>query len=178
MQSIPDDPNAVVEMAIKFEIEGHRILQQAKEASSEPLAIATFEFLANEELKHIEIIKEYSKTLEGAKKWNPDMLKGLTLAGASTGIRGIFERFGAQFEEAGTAPDQRMEVYKVAMDMERRGYDFYSSASEKSTDKKSQNLYRFLAGEEMRHFRIIQDTHDFLDHPDGFFAIEERWMQI
>ena len=178
MQNIPDDPNAVVEMAIKFEIEGHKILQQAKKASTEPLAIATFEFLANEELKHIEIIEDYAKTLEGAKEWSPDMLKELTLAGASAGIRGIFERFGAQFEEATTAPEQRMEVYKVAMDMERRGYDFYKTASEKSSNEQSRSFFSFLAGEEMRHFRIIQDTHDFLDNPDGFFSIEERWMQI
>jgi rubrerythrin len=177
MHNIPDDPKAVVETAIANEIEGHKILENAKESSTDPLARATFEFLASEELHHIELIKDYSRVLAGDKSWNPDALQETSLATAAAGVRGIFERFASEFESATTSDDQRLEIYKVAMDMEHRGYDFYSGAARKMTDEDSRKLFEFLAKEEQRHFKMIQDTHDFLDQPDGILAMEERWMQ-
>jgi rubrerythrin len=177
MQDIPDNPDAVIDTAIANEIEGHKILLRGKETANEPLARATFEFLANEELKHIRIIKEYSESIAGVRAWDPSSLEETTLSDAGSSIHGIFERFAAQFEAAGTAEDERLEVYRVAMDMERRGFDFYSRAADKASDERARTLYRFLAGEEQRHFRIIQDTHDFLEQPDALLAMEERWMQ-
>lgn len=177
MHDIPDDPKAVVATAITNEIEGHKILQQSKEASRTPLARATFEFLANEELRHIELIKEFAESLAEGKQWNPASLKETSLAEAGEGVRGIFARFATQFEEVRTSDDERLEVYKVAMDMERRGHDFYKGAAEMVSDTDAKALFRFLAGEERRHFQMIQDTHDFLEQPDALLAMEERWMQ-
>jgi rubrerythrin len=177
MQNIPDDPKAIMEAAIANEIEGHKILQRGRQAVSNPLTKATFQFLANEELKHIELIKEFSQSLSGIKSWDPSSLREITLAEAGASIRGIFERFATQFEEAGTADDERMEVYEIAMDMERQGHDFYKRAANKVNDEQTKKLLLFLANEEIRHFTMIQDTHDFLKHPDGILAMEERWMQ-
>jgi rubrerythrin len=177
MSTIPNDPNAIVEAAIVNEIEGHRILEQGKKAANTPLAKATFEFLANEELKHIDLIKDFAKTLEGVKEWDPSELKELSLSEAGRHIRGIFERFGAQFEEVAATDNERLETYKVAMDMEHRGHDFYAKAAEQVTDERAKKLFQYLADEEVKHFEIIQDTHDFLAQPDAILAMEERWMQ-
>lgn len=175
---IPNDPAAIVDAAIANELEGHKILHRGKEAADNPLAKATFEFLAGEEIKHIEIIKNFAREMAGGGHGQQLDMKRTTLAEAGAAIKGIFERFGQQFEEAGTAPDQRMDVYETAMDMERRGYEFYSTAAGKVTDPKAKAMFEFLAAEEQRHFQMIQDTHDFLEQPDALLAMEERWMQI
>lgn len=177
MHNIPDEPSAVAEMAMTNELEGRRILEQAKESANDPLAKATFEFLATEELHHIELIKEFGASLTGEAMLDTDQLKTTPLAEAAKEVRGIFERFATQFETTGQTDHERLEVYSVAMDMERRGFDFYSGAAAKMKDENSRKLFEFLASEEQRHFRMIQDTHDFLEHPDGLMAMEERWMQ-
>lgn len=176
--NIPNDPRAVVETAIAYEIEGRAILERGKESANNPLAKATFEFLANEEIKHIEHIKEFAKSLDGAGEWNPGDMQEIKLSDAATQIKGIFERFETQFEEVSASDDERLEVYKVAMDMESRGHNFYSKAAETTTNEQAKKLFTFLAGEEQKHFQMIQDTHDFLAMPDAFLAMEERWMQI
>jgi rubrerythrin len=173
-----EDPSAVLETAIANEMEGHRILQRGREAATEPLAKATFEFLANEELKHIEIIRDFAKTLDGVTPWDESVLKGGSLSDAFKHVRSIFERFGAQFEAVSASDHERLEIYEVAMDMERRGYEFYSRAAQQASDERARRLFSFLAGEEQRHFQMIQDTHDFLQEPDALLAMEERWMQI
>lgn len=177
MQNVFSDPNAVLETAIANEIEGRNILIKGKDTAETPLAKATFQFLADEELKHIELIKDFSKTLAGVKPWDSEKLEELNLSEAGSQIRSIFERFATQFEEVNTADDERLEIYRVAMDMERRGYEFYSKAAESAEDPRAKELYAFLASEEQRHFQMIQDTHDFLEQPDGLLAMEERWMQ-
>ena len=63
-----------------------------------------------------------------------------------------------------------------AIKSERYGHDFYEKAAELAHDPTARKLYQFLAGEEQKHFEIIQDTHDFLKQPDAFMAVEEQWM--
>lgn len=176
--NVPDDPNDIMDAAIANEIEGYNILQRGKRTANDPLARATFEFLANEELKHIEIIKEFTGSITGIRSWSPDSLKERSIQDAGSNIRNIFERFAVQFEETNTSDEERLEVYRIAMDMERRGYEFYTQAADKVSSEHAKKIFRFLAGEETRHFQIIQDTHDFLEQPDAILAMEERWMQI
>ena len=176
MQNIPNDPQAIMEAAIANEIESHKILQRGKncrQSSSQ----SYFRVLANEELKHIELIKDFSQVIAGIKKWDPESLQETTLSDAGNGIRGIFEQFAHQYEEVSIADDERLQIYQVAMDMERRGYDFYTKAADKVQDERAKKLLQFLASEEIRHFQIIQDTHSFLQQPDAILAMEERWMQ-
>jgi|YelNatPaOPRAMG01_1025707.scaffolds.fasta_scaffold12976_3 rubrerythrin len=177
MTNIPEDPNAVLEMAIANEIEGRNILLNGRDSSLTPLGKSTFEFLANEELKHIELIKEFAKTLNGVEEWDANKMKSVSFAEAGARIKGIFERFASQFESVSQSDNERLETYQVAMDMEKRGYDFYSEAAEKASDERSKALFKFLAGEEEKHYTMIQDTYEFLKHPDSILAMEERWMQ-
>lgn len=177
MHNIPNGLKSIIEAAITNEIEGHKILNMGKESASNPLAQATFEFLANEELKHIELIREFADALDTNTTWDQERIREIALDENGHIIRGIFERFATQFEEVATADDERLEIYRVAMDMERRGHDFYTRAASKVSDERARTLFEFLAEEETKHFQIIQDTHDFLQQPDAILATEERWMQ-
>ena len=175
MADIPDDAEQVLEMALQNELRAKEILEGAKENVENPLAKATFDFLANEELKHIAIIKQFAAGVSGEQEL--DMAE-LTTLEAKQQIRSIFERFRVAFEEVSATDQPRLETYRVAMDMERAGHDFYRRAAQQASDAKARRLYEFLAGEEIRHFELIQDTHDFLQQPDALLAVEERWMQV
>lgn len=179
MQDIMNDPKAIAETAIANEIEGRAMLERGKNSATTPLAKATFEFLANEELKHIALIKQFAESLTGTTKWCTDDLgEGLDINQACTIIKHLNERYGTEFETVGGLVDERLKVYQVAMDMERQGYAFYSNAAKHATNEQARELCQFLADEEAKHFEILQDTHDFLQQPDALLAMEERWMQI
>jgi rubrerythrin len=173
-----NDPKEVLEMALQNELKGREILIGAKDNVQNPLAKATFDFLASEELKHIDIINQFAASLDGAETPDVDALSALTAPDAKEHIKSIFERFRVAFEAVGATDQPRLETYRVAEDMERQGHDFYSRAAEQATDEKAKKLYQFLAEEEIRHFELIQDTHDFLQQPDALMAVDERWMQI
>jgi len=172
-----NDPREVLEMALHNELKAREILQNARETVDNPLARATFDFLADEELKHIDIISKFAESLAGVGQFDEKDLLSTTTSEAKGRIKSIFERFRVQFEEVGAGDQPRLETYRVAMDMERRGHDFYKRAAEETADGEARKLYAFLAGEETRHFELIQDTHDYLQQPDALMAVEERWMQ-
>lgn len=178
MSIISNDPKEVAESALRYEAEGYKILSDAKTAATDALSQATFGFLAAQELTHVEAIKAFTGMISGDGEFDLNAIANpLTEEDAKQEIKGIFAQFKDRFDQA-AAQETRLDVYEVAMDMERRGHEFYSDAALKSTDAVSKKLYEFLAAEEQKHFDIIQDTHDFLKQPDAFMAVEERWMQF
>lgn len=177
MEMLSNDPKSVAETALLYEAEGHKILVEAGTQATDPLSKATFEFLANQEIKHMEAIKAFASSLDGKGEFDTEALTETSVAQACTEIKGIFTKFKDEFDEA-AACATRLDVYDIAMDMERRGHDLYADAAKASTDADARKLYQFLANEEVHHFEIIQDTHDFLQQPDAFMAVEERWMQF
>jgi rubrerythrin len=179
MNPMSSNPTEVAEAAMQFELEGRKILIDAGQKAQDPLSKATFQFLADQELKHIEAIKAFAASLAGEGKFDPSALQApLTKLQAREGIKGIFAQFQSKFEATAGQEHERQEVYKVAMDMERRGHDFYESSAERSTDDTSKKLFKWLTGEETNHFEIIQETAEFLKQPDAIMAVQERWMQF
>lgn len=178
MGDILNNPKNVIDAALQFEEEGHRILLDARDKATHPLSKAAFEFLANEELKHIETIKAFAGSLEGVGEFNASTLgTPITKRQAGERIRTIFEKLRERLNSTGReAIEERLDIYDAAMEMERRGYQLYEDIANKSEDETTRKLCRFLAGEEACHFELIQDTREFLKQPDAFMAIEERWM--
>jgi rubrerythrin len=177
MTQIPNDPQKVAEAAMEYELEGRRILCESGEKATDPLSKSTFKFLADQELKHIEAIKSFAKCLSENEEFDVTKIDAVVdKLEARKAIKGIYAEFQPQFEDAACEEEPRLEVYKVAMDMEDHGHDFYAAAAEQATDSASRILYEFLAAEEINHFEIIQETHDFLAQPDAFQAIDEHWM--
>lgn len=178
MESMPNIPTEIAAAALGYEANGHKILVDAEKISNNPLSKATFKFLADQELKHMESIKAFAKSLEGVGSFSSQDFEGpLEMKTARSEIKGIFERFRADFEEA-AAVETRLDIYDTALEMEHHGHDFYKAAAEKSSDETAREFYNFLVSEEDKHFQIIQDTRDYLEQPDAFMAVDERWMQF
>ncbi len=174
MAEIPADPKQVLDMALQNEVQGHKILSDARDICQDKLAKATFDFLAKEELKHIEIIKRFAQTGVASAPLASDTL---SRADAAREIKGIFAQFGWQYEQVASEFNARAEAYRTAMEMERHGHHFYHQAAENAQDPEVKKFFDFLAAEEVRHFEILQDSLDFLEQPDAMLALEERWMQ-
>jgi len=175
---VSNNSTEVAESAINYELEGRKILSDAEEKAVDPLSKATFRFLADQELRHIEAIKSFAQSLSGEGAFDQELLLPATREYARDQIKGLFAEFKSRFEETSGRDEERQSIYKVALDMEHCGHDFYHAAAEQAADETAKKLYSFLAEEESRHFELIQETATFLKQPDAIMAVEERWMQI
>lgn len=175
---VPSDPKDIIKAALDFEAEGYKIFVDAGEKAVDPLSKATFKFLRDQEVKHIERIEAFATALDGKGDFDPASLGDpMNIVNAKKEIGGIFAQFKEEFEATADNEDERLEIYKTAMKMEIRGHDFYATAADQAKDETSRKIWRFLSDEEAQHYIIMEETFNFLNQPDAFMAVEERWMQ-
>lgn len=48
------------------------------------------------------------------------------------------------------------EVVEIGIQIEKNGYDFYNTLAERTKSPKTEEMYRFLAGEEEKHIAVFQ----------------------
>ena len=66
------------------------------------------------------------------------------------------------------------EALTFALEIEKQSFNHYSQAAEDSEDNETAAVYRFLAGEENKHYIMIDNTLDFIDDPGRWIYEEEN----
>jgi rubrerythrin len=159
-------------MAIDMEKEGHSFYIKTAEKATDKMTKQVFDFLANEELKHIESIKTfYDAEIAGKKTDFDKLLGGRTPEIAKQAIFNLFKNL----EKIVPADKPDMDAYSFARDFEKKGEHFYREAAEKASDADIIKLFQFLVEEEQRHFQMIDDSMAFLENPQEWFHRQEKW---
>ena len=52
------------------------------------------------------------------------------------------------------------EALKIAIEREKSAYEFYKKASEIVKDPGARNMFSFLAEEEVKHIKMLEDEYD------------------
>ena len=130
-------------------------LEHAKDMNDE-LAKKTFIFLANEELKHIEAINEFTKSIKEHETPKVD---------------------GESDDEAikAKATKKEISVYELGLEMELKGYNFYKKASEDAIHPNVKTLFAFLTKEENSHYLLLSNALNYFKSPEEYFQSEEDW---
>ena len=149
----------VFDFAIKMEQDGKGLYEKlAREAKHDGLR-GIFLQLAADEQKHYEIFlalkdqatpvaMKNSTALEHAKSVFADLLAG----------------------KESMVPVGDLDGYRRAMKLEADSFRLYEGAAEKETDKDVRELLLRIAGEEHKHFNILQNICDFVNAPSQYLA--------
>lgn len=172
MESNFKDQKEALQMAIEMEKEGQSFYKKTAEKTSDKMTRQVFEFLANEELKHIEAIKIfYDAEISGKITDFEKVTAGQTPKKARLAIMTLFKGLGDKAPV--NKPD--LDAYNFARDFEKNGEKFYRKAADKAADKNVKKLFEFLVDEEKRHFQMIDDSIAFLENPAEWFHRQEKW---
>jgi len=172
MSHISEEQLAAYKSAIQLEKEGQRFFSDSAKKSQDKLGREVFEFLAKEELKHIESIEGFRKSRREGRSFAMEAV--ISKSGAETlhsGIEKIFKEL--QKEAKPTAAD--LEVYQLGMNFEARGVSFYKKVKEQATDLRAKELFAFLVGEEQKHYKILEDCYNYMENPGEYFHRREGW---
>jgi rubrerythrin len=159
-------------MAIEMEKKGQEFYKMTAERASDKLTRSVFEFLANEELKHIEAIKNfYDAEIAGTKTDFNGTIGNYSPNSAKRAIKRLFD--GLDKKAPADKPD--LEAYRFGRDFEKNGEKFYREAAAEATDPQVKKLFEFLIEEEMRHFQMIDDSLAYLEDSGEWFHRMEKW---
>lgn len=134
--------------------------QQALNNQGHPLEKA-FLILVKEEIKHEELI---SKLLAGS----PPEIDEREVAESGR----LFADLNDFKVEAGFVADQ-LEVFRFAMDMERKTIELYQDMSKEVSEPKVQRIMSFLIKQEKNHLALFEALEKLLQRPKNWVEAAE-----
>ncbi len=157
--------------SIEMEEKGYSFYKDTAGKTADPLARQIFDFLAAEELHHIEAIKEFYNNYNAGKAQNVDQFIKSIGSLKSKAITNLFKTLAEGVPIAGG----ELDAYKFGIDFERKGEAFYKKAEAEVLDADAKRLYSFLVGEERRHAKILESCLLYFENPAEFFHQREQW---
>lgn len=149
----------VFEFAIKMELDGKDYYEKlAREARHEGLRNIFLQLAADEQ-------KHYGIFLALRDRVPPGAMKSST---ALEQARSVFEDLIAEKQNLGPGGD--LGGYRHAMKLEADSFRLYEEAAGKEEDKDARELLLQIAGEEHKHFNILQNIYDFANAPAQYLA--------
>ena len=158
--------------AIEMEKKGYDFFIKSAANAKDSLAREVFGFLAAQELNHIKAIERFNEEYLSGKSTDADaVIESLKAGRPKSAIEQLFKEITRSTPVEGTDLD----VYRFAMDFERKGQELYRKAEASATDPDAKKLYGFLVGEEQKHFKIVESCHLYFENPEEFFHQREGW---
>ena len=152
-----------MKIAMENELKGKEMYEKFAERANNNVTKRTFKFLAEEEIKHIEAIKNFERSVQSTPE-GPTSFEE---------IRSIFEQSIEHFDKQAKPESDDLEAHKLGMDLEQKSHDLYKRFFEESDDEKVKRFFEFLMKQENAHYELIQKAYNFISDPEGFYAETE-----
>lgn len=153
-----------IEIAIKMEKDAIEFYTDAAEKTKHFIGKKMFLSITEDEKRHLEmlsqIFKEMNVTIKDVSPMN--------------NIRTVFETLKDKMQEKVEATNDELEAFRIAMQMEKEGIEFYKRAGSEAKSDKEKALFERLVVEEQQHYDIFSNTYAFLTDTGNWFMWEEH----
>ena len=154
------------QIALSLEKEGQRLFLEAAEKTSSKLARQTFEFLAKEEVKHIEKIQKFYDALARSRGAELPDTEDSTANEKLESFNKMLESLKDDFE----ATSSDIDAYRMALEFEGGTEDFYEQKLAEADNPRLKKFYKWLIEEEEMHSRLLKSCLRFVEDPAEWFS--------
>lgn len=163
-----------LQAALKFEEDGYQFYTKISKETNQPLAKRLFESLAIQENEHAKRIMEIYESLQSGGEVKSSSRPAFSL---EPEVKKIFYELD---KDKKAMPLDNIEGYRLAMEMEKKGYNMYKEFAEKVENKREREFFRLLMEEEKEHLSSLDNVYRFLTGTEEWYAEEEskvwNWM--
>ena len=147
---------AALQMAIQTELDGYSFYKKFARQTEDPGARAMFERLAEDEVMHLELLRNTKAVLEQTGQWAEYQGAALEpVKGAP-----IFSR--QRVEQNLVAYTSDMSALRMAYLIEKDAVDFYRRAAREADDPNGQRIFLDLVKMEQGHLDMLEGEYNFL----------------
>jgi rubrerythrin len=147
---------AALQMAIQTEIDGHNFYQRCAESTRDANARKMFERLAQDEIMHLELLRNTLAMLQERGEWAEYRGIPLEVSGGAP----IFSR--ERVRQNVTAYTSDLSALRVAYLIERDAVDFYTRAAAETENPSGRRMFADLAAMETTHLGLLEREYNFL----------------
>jgi rubrerythrin len=159
-----------IEIALQNESNERDFYRKQSERTADPLGKQMFATLAREEEEHYRYLKELHRELAGQGRW-PETISAVI---GDTNVKKVLNEMvdKVHYDTSATADDT--EAVRIAVDFETKGYQFYTSLSQKAEHPDEKALFERLASLELEHLSSLKETLEYFENPADWFAQQEK----
>ena len=152
-----------LEEAIRFEVDGREFFLQAADKAETYLAKSIFKVLAEEELGHIQKVKEVHRRCLSSEK--EIFLPPVT---EKSRLENIFQQAKRETDPKVLMKTGELEAVRLALQLEIKGHDFYNRLAQEATGEFEKAFYHQLTQEESVHFSVLRQMEEALVNATSF----------
>jgi rubrerythrin len=159
-----DNPIEILDQAIEREKGGHEFYLKAAGKTQDAKGRHMFQWLAQEELRHLNQFSRQRQSLLEEKKWQeaPPPVSPLD--------KGTFPPTSEAAGEV-LASTGETEALAVAIQAERDSIALYTRGAQEATDPEARKLFSSLATEEQGHLDLLEAELEFLRRARTYFTL-------
>jgi rubrerythrin len=155
----------IFEYAMQMEKDGEAYYRELAAKTPHKGIQHIFEMLADAEVIHYNIFR-------GMKNREQVTLPD---SASLTGVKNIFTRLKEEGQQGVDA--SQADLYRKAQDIEVKSRDFYLEKSGESTDDREKAILKKIAGEEQKHYLILENIIDFVSGPSTWIE-DPEWYHL
>jgi len=160
----------IYEFAMQMEKDGENYYRLLAKESTIPGLANIFTMLADEEVKHFNILNDVSK-----KEQNPQLAETKIL----DRVKNIFVTMKVAKKEFHIDSTKASGEYRKACSIEEMSRDFYLEKAERVENKHTREIFLRLAKEEEKHLKIMENIVEFVTRPEpGNWLENAEWHHL
>ncbi|MDP2729950.1 MAG: ferritin family protein [Dehalococcoidales bacterium] len=150
---------AFLTQAMEIEQKGRRFYLNAAQKTEDEKGRDIFTTLANDEIKHYQLVKKERDSLTEQGKWvaSPE-IKPVEI----DLDKPLFPGGKKALEKTVTTKSSDWDALLFGLDIEIRSYDMYRQTAAKTQDPLGKQTLQFLAGQEQSHFNLLMMRYESL----------------
>ncbi len=168
-----DDEREVLKVALDNEVTGRNLYLQYARTLTNEMARRVFEYLAEEELRHIEDIREFMRAMSLGSSANVESMIGQNSVG---GTKLFFGKLTDEFVSGLAPSDDDNKCRDIAMLVEKAGFEYYEKSAKATKDARLRKFFMWLMEQEQAHYMLIRNAFDFSSDPATWYTQQERWL--
>ncbi len=153
-----------IETAIKMETDAIAFYEDAAARTSHPFGKEMFRGFVRDEKRHLHMLRDIFKGVNAEFEF----------IRPKESIKTVFSEHREDMMQRVRAQEDEKGALKIAMQMEKEGFDFYKASAAKAGATREGELFERLTVEENDHFAILNETYEFLDNTGHWYMYEER----
>lgn len=153
-----------LEIAAKMETDAISFYTEAERKTRHPAGKKMFQTIAEDEKRHLKMLQQMVKGLQITHK-DVSPVKN---------VKTVFEAMKNEMMRRVEVTGDELEAFKIAMQMEKEGVEFYKQTLKGAQKDKERALMERLIGEEQQHYELFSNTYQFLSDTGNWFMWEER----
>ena len=153
-----------LDLAMNMEKDAIAFYTEAARKTTSPAGKKMFQTITEDEKQHLAMVSQIIKGLNITHKDTSPMKN----------VKTVFESMKDEMMKKIAATADDLEAFKIAMNMEKEGLEFYKKTLAGSKKEPERNLLEMLIKEEQQHYDIFANTYQFLSDSGNWFMWEER----